>query len=54
MLLHRSGTLYEDMYWIDLNTMEIVAEETQSDVEQEIIYSKKTKEVVKKYNNYLP
>lgn len=53
MLLHRSGTLYEDMYWVDLNTMEIVAEETQTDVEQEIIYSKKTKDVVKRHNNLL-
>lgn len=28
MLKHRSGTLYEDMYWIDLDTLEVIAEET--------------------------
>ena len=27
MLKHRSGTLYEDMYWIDIDTGEIVASE---------------------------
>ena len=25
MLKHRSGTMFEDMYWIDLDTLEIVA-----------------------------
>ena len=53
MLLHRSGTLYEDMYWIDLNTMEIIAEETNTDIEEEIVYSKNTSDVVKKHNNLL-
>ena len=24
MLYHRSGTRYEDMYWIDMNTVKIV------------------------------
>ncbi|MBR2036961.1 MAG: hypothetical protein IKA09_04460 [Lachnospiraceae bacterium] len=53
MLEHRTGTLYEDMYWIDLETMNIVAEETDADVEEEIVYSVKTKRIIKKYNNLL-
>lgn len=53
MLLHRSGRLYEDMYWIDLNTLKIVAEETRSELESEIVYSTKTKEEILKYDNLL-
>ena len=34
MLLHRTGTLYEDMYWVDLETRKIVAEETDADIEE--------------------
>lgn len=29
MLKHRSGTLYEDMYWIDAETATIVAKEIE-------------------------
>ena len=32
MLNHRSGTLYEDMYWIDIDTGEIVASEVNQKV----------------------
>lgn len=39
MLLHRSGTLIEDMYWIDLESGEIVASVLDSKDEQKIIYS---------------
>lgn len=53
MLEHRTGTLYEDMYWVDLDTMKIVAEETNADIEEEIVYSVKTKRIIKKYNNLL-
>ena len=53
MLTHRTGTLYEDMYWIDLESMKIVAEETDAEIEEEIIYSTKTKNVIKKYCNLL-
>ena len=42
MLEHRSGTLYEDMYWIDAETATVVAKETDSCVESEIIYSEAT------------
>lgn len=53
MLIHRSGTLYEDMYWIDLDTLKIVAEETNSVFESEIVYSAKTKEEILKYDNLI-
>lgn len=53
MLNHRSGTLFEDMYWIDLETLEIVAEETTSTVEEEIQYSEGTKRIVKNHSNLL-
>lgn len=46
MLIHCSGTLFEDMYWIDPNTIKIVAEETNGIKESEIVYSKRTKAVV--------
>lgn len=53
MLKHRSGTLYEDMYWIDLDTLEIVAEETNMKVEESIVYSKRTENVVKTCKNLM-
>ena len=31
MLDHRAGTEYEDMYWIDLDTLTIVAEELNAE-----------------------
>ena len=42
MLEHRSGTLYEDMYWIDAETATVVAKETDGCVESTIVYSKST------------
>lgn len=47
MLTHRSGTLYEDMYWIDPDTLEIVASETNCKLEQRIIYSEATKRAIR-------
>ena len=46
MLIHRSGTLYEDMYWIDRDSLYIVAAETNGDVEQKIVYSMSTRKAV--------
>ena len=46
MLTHRSGTLYEDMYWIDLDTLKVVAEEINSPFESEIVYTAKMKEEI--------
>lgn len=45
-LAHRSGTLYEDMYWIDSNSGKIIASETNSKTTQEIVYSDKTKRII--------
>ncbi|MBP3569517.1 MAG: hypothetical protein J6K04_10170 [Lachnospiraceae bacterium] len=42
MLLHRSGTLYEDMYWIDPDVLCVVASEINCDMEQRIVYSHAT------------
>ena len=49
MLEHRSGTKYEDMYWIDLETLEIVAQELDSKIIEEITYSDHTKGIIRKY-----
>lgn len=48
ILYHRSGTLIEDMYWIDADNLKIVASETNQLHEEKIVYSKKTKSIVKK------
>ena len=42
MLIHRSGTEFEDMYWIDLDEIRVIAEETNS--------SKKTNYLFKQDN----
>jgi len=47
MLTHRSGTLFEDMYWIDPDTLEVVASETSCSEEQRIIYSEATKRAIR-------
>lgn len=49
MLHHRTGTTFEDMYWIDIDTLEVVAEEVDGRIEKEINYSRNTKNVVLKY-----
>lgn len=46
MLNHRAGTLYEDMYWINPDTAEVVAEELEGLTEEQIDYSHKTMKVV--------
>lgn len=48
MLLHRSGTLLEDMYWFDLGSGEIVASVLDSREEQKIIYTDCVKRLVGK------
>ena len=53
MLKHRTGTLFEDMYWVDIDSLKIVAAETEQKIIGRIKYSKKTKKVVKKYSNLL-
>ena len=53
MLQHRSGTHYEDMYWIDIDSLEIVASETDQKSHSKIKYSKATKKSIAKYENLL-
>ena len=53
MLNHCSGTLYEDMYWIDLDTCQVIAKETNSKLEHKVAYSNATKKVIKKYPHIL-
>lgn len=43
ILNHRSGSLFEDMYWIDPDTVSIVAREIDDIKESNIIYSRRTK-----------
>jgi hypothetical protein len=49
-LRHRSGTELEDMYWIDGNTGEIVAEEINSNIKRRVNYSNKTQKAVSSYD----
>ena len=49
MLKHRSGTLYEDMYWIDGDTGKIIAREINSETEQQIVYSNAVRKTVSSY-----
>ncbi len=53
MLKHRSGTLFEDMYWIDPKTIKVVAKETDSAAEGQIVYSKRTREIVVQNENLI-
>ena len=39
MLNHRSGTLFEDMYWLDLDTNKIIASVTDATDEKKICYT---------------
>ncbi len=47
ILCHRSGTLYEDMYWINTNPLSVIAKETESRIEKRIKYSRKTKKKIR-------
>ena len=53
MLKHRTGTLLEDMYWIDIDSLKIVASETDQKIASKVRYSKKTKEAIEKNTNLL-
>lgn len=53
MLLHRAGTIFEDMYWIDVSTEDIVASETSNSNEEHIDYSPATKRVIKGNNQLI-
>ena len=49
MLFHRSGTEFEDMYWIEPNSIRIVAKEIDCSEKQTIIYSEATKRIVEEF-----
>ena len=53
MLLHRSGTEYEDMYWIDLINGKIVCKITDSKYKEKILYTTTIKKMIKKSENLL-
>lgn len=53
MLEHRSGTLFEDMYWLDIDTLEVIASETEQKSESRIKYSRATKKAIAKNENLL-
>ena len=53
MLLHRSGTECEDMYWIDLINGKIVCKITDSKYKQKILYTTTIKKMIKKSENLL-
>ena len=46
MLEHRSGTMLEDMYWIDGDTGDIIASVTDSATESRVIYSNALKKAI--------
>jgi len=53
MLFHRSGTLLEDMYWVDIETKMIVASEVDQTKECQIKYSRVTIKSLKKHEELL-
>lgn len=53
MLKHRSGTRYEDMYWIDPINLVIVAEEIQCSREESVIYSEEVAAKIKRYERLI-
>ena len=52
MLMHRSGTLYEDMYWIDSEKVDIITREINSFEEEQILYSESIKTTCKNGKKY--
>lgn len=53
MLKHRSGTLFEDMYWIDGNTGDIIASALNEQNESEVAYSKAVKKAIRDKDNLI-
>lgn len=50
-LKHRSGTVFEDMYWIDSETGKIVLSVTDSTDERAIVYTDKIRNAIKNNKN---
>ena len=53
MLEHRSGTKFEDMYWIDAAHRTVIAEETESCSEEQIVYSNSIRYKIQNYDNLI-
>ena len=53
MLKHRSGTLYEDMYWIDGDTGKIIISALNEQTEKAVAYTGAMKKVLKGRNNII-
>ena len=53
MLEHRSGTKFEDMYWIDAAHRRVIAKETESCSEEQIVYSNSIRSKISKYENLI-
>lgn len=53
ILKHRSGSEYEDMYWIDPISKSIIAGENSQTLEKRVIYSKQTRKRIKRYKHLI-
>lgn len=53
MLVHRSGTLFEDMYWIDGTTGEVVASALNEQTEGAVVYSGMINKAIKGKSNLI-
>ena len=53
MLKHRSGTLYEDMYWIDGDTGDIIASALNEQNESAVAYSNAVKRAIRNKDNLI-
>lgn len=53
MLEHRSGTKFEDMYWIDAAHRRVIVKETESCSEEQIVYSNSIRSKISKYENLI-
>ncbi len=53
MLEHRSGTKFEDMYWIDAAHRRVIAKENESCSEEQIAYSNSIRSKISKYENLI-
>ncbi len=53
MLKHRSGTLYEDMYWIDGNTGKVIISALNEQTERAVAYTGAMKKALKGHDNII-
>lgn len=53
MLYHRTGTRYEDMYWIDMASLKIVYKIVDSKVEEKILYTRRIRRIIRKKKGLL-